>query len=67
MTNVPLLDLGPQNRALEAQFETAFRDVLRSNMVIMGPTCIFEFAVFVVMDIMVASTVSLVGCNSSKS
>ena len=37
MTNVPLLDLGPQNRALEAQFETAFRDVLRSNMFIMGP------------------------------
>ena len=37
MTNVPLLDLGPQNRALEAQFEAAFRDVLRSNMFIMGP------------------------------
>ena len=37
MTNVPLLDLGPQNRALEAQFETAFRDVLRSNQFIMGP------------------------------
>jgi dTDP-4-amino-4,6-dideoxygalactose transaminase len=37
MTNVPLLDLGPQNRALEAQFETAFREVLRSNMFIMGP------------------------------
>ena len=37
MTNVPLLDLGPQNRALEAQFETAFREVLRSNQFIMGP------------------------------
>lgn len=37
MTNVPLLDLGPQNRALEAQFEAAFRDVLRSNQFIMGP------------------------------
>ena len=37
MTNVPLLDLGPQNRALEAQFENAFREVLRSNMFIMGP------------------------------
>lgn len=37
MTNVPLLDLGPQNRALEPQFETAFREVLRSNMFIMGP------------------------------
>ena len=37
MTNVPLLDLGPQNRALETQFEAAFRDVLRSNMFIMGP------------------------------
>ena len=37
MTNVPLLDLGPQNRALEAQFEAAFRDVLRSNMFIIGP------------------------------
>jgi dTDP-4-amino-4,6-dideoxygalactose transaminase len=37
MMNVPLLDLGPQNRALEAQFETAFREVLRSNMFIMGP------------------------------
>ena len=37
MMNVPLLDLGPQNRALEAQFEAAFRDVLRSNMFIMGP------------------------------
>ncbi len=37
MTTVPLLDLGPQNRALEAQFEAAFRDVLRSNQFIMGP------------------------------
>ena len=37
MIAVPLLDLGPQNRALEAQFETAFREVLRSNMFIMGP------------------------------
>jgi len=37
MTNVPLLDLGPQNRALEAQFENAFREILRSNMFIMGP------------------------------
>ena len=37
MTNVPLLDLGPQNRALEAQFEAAFREVLRSNQFIMGP------------------------------
>ena len=37
MTNVPLLDLGPQNRALEAQFENAFREVMRSNMFIMGP------------------------------
>ena len=37
MTNVPLLDLGPQNRALEPQFEAAFRDVLRSNQFIMGP------------------------------
>ena len=37
MITVPLLDLGPQNRALEAQFEAAFRDVLRSNQFIMGP------------------------------
>ena len=37
MINVPLLDLGPQNRALEAEFEQAFREVLRSNQFIMGP------------------------------
>ncbi|NBX34076.1 DegT/DnrJ/EryC1/StrS family aminotransferase [bacterium] len=37
MTNVPLLDLGPQNRALEPQFEAVFREVLRSNQFIMGP------------------------------
>lgn len=37
MLNVPLLDLGPQNRALEAQFETVFREVVRSNQFIMGP------------------------------
>jgi len=37
MTTVPLLDLGPQNRALEPQFEAVFRDVLRSNQFIMGP------------------------------
>ena len=37
MITVPLLDLGPQNRALEAQFEAAFREVLRSNQFIMGP------------------------------
>lgn len=37
MTNVPLLDLGPQNRALEAAFATAFREVLHSNQFIMGP------------------------------
>jgi dTDP-4-amino-4,6-dideoxygalactose transaminase len=37
MTPVPLLDLGPQNRALEPQFEAVFREVLRSNQFIMGP------------------------------
>jgi dTDP-4-amino-4,6-dideoxygalactose transaminase len=37
MTTVPLLDLGPQNRALEPQFEAVFREVLRSNQFIMGP------------------------------
>jgi dTDP-4-amino-4,6-dideoxygalactose transaminase len=37
MTTVPLLDLGPQNRALESQFEAVFREVLRSNQFIMGP------------------------------
>jgi dTDP-4-amino-4,6-dideoxygalactose transaminase len=37
MTTVPLLDLGPQNRALEPQFEAAFREVLRSNQFILGP------------------------------
>ncbi len=37
MITVPLLDLGPQNRALEAEFEQAFREVLRSNAFIMGP------------------------------
>ena len=37
MINVPLLDLGPQNRALEAQFEAAFREIIRSNQFIMGP------------------------------
>jgi len=37
MTNVPLLDLGPQNRALEPQFEAVFLEVLRSNQFIMGP------------------------------
>lgn len=37
MINVPLLDLGPQNRALEAEFEQAFREVVRSNQFIMGP------------------------------
>lgn len=37
MITVPLLDLGPQNRALEAAFEATFREVMRSNIFIMGP------------------------------
>ncbi len=37
MITVPLLDLGPQNRALAAEFEQAFREVVASNQFIMGP------------------------------
>jgi len=37
MIAVPLLDLGPQNRALESQYEKAFKEVLHSNAFIMGP------------------------------
>jgi dTDP-4-amino-4,6-dideoxygalactose transaminase len=37
MTPVPLLDLGPQNRALEAELRAAFDRVMGSNMFILGP------------------------------
>ncbi len=37
MTPVPLLDLGPQNRALEAELRAAFERVMSSNMFILGP------------------------------
>ncbi|MFM8904702.1 MAG: DegT/DnrJ/EryC1/StrS family aminotransferase [Verrucomicrobiota bacterium] len=37
MITVPLLDLGPQNRALAPAFEQAFREVVASNQFIMGP------------------------------
>jgi len=37
MTPVPLLDLGPQNRALAAELRAAFDRVLASNMFILGP------------------------------
>lgn len=37
MTPVPLLDLGPQNRALEAELRAAFERVMGSNMFILGP------------------------------
>ena len=37
MTPVPLLDLGPQNRALAAELRAAFERVLASNQFIMGP------------------------------
>ncbi len=37
MITVPLLDLGPQNRALESQYTQAFKEVLNSNAFIMGP------------------------------
>ncbi|MFM9167374.1 MAG: DegT/DnrJ/EryC1/StrS family aminotransferase, partial [Verrucomicrobiota bacterium] len=37
MITVPLLDLGPQNRALASAFEQAFREVVASNQFIMGP------------------------------
>lgn len=37
MTPVPLLDLGPQNRALAADLRAAFERVLGSNQFIMGP------------------------------
>lgn len=37
MTPVPLLDLGPQNRALAEELRAAFDRVLASNMFILGP------------------------------
>ncbi|MGA0133984.1 MAG: DegT/DnrJ/EryC1/StrS family aminotransferase [Opitutales bacterium] len=37
MITVPLLDLGPQNRALAPEFERVFREVLASGQFIMGP------------------------------
>ena len=37
MIPVPLLDLGPQNRALEPELRAAFDRVLASNMFILGP------------------------------
>jgi len=37
MINVPLLDLAPQNGALAAAYEAAFREVMQSNAFIMGP------------------------------
>jgi dTDP-4-amino-4,6-dideoxygalactose transaminase len=37
MITVPLLDLAPQNGALEAAYESTFREVMRSNAFIMGP------------------------------
>jgi len=37
MTPVPLLDLGPQNRALAAELRAAFDRVLASNLFILGP------------------------------
>lgn len=37
MIPVPLLDLGPQNRALEPELRAAFERVMTSNMFILGP------------------------------
>jgi dTDP-4-amino-4,6-dideoxygalactose transaminase len=37
MIPVPLLDLGPQNRALETELRAAFERVMGSNMFILGP------------------------------
>jgi dTDP-4-amino-4,6-dideoxygalactose transaminase len=37
MIKVPLLDLGPQNRALESAYTQAFSEVMQSNAFIMGP------------------------------
>ncbi len=37
MIPVPLLDLGPQNRALEPELRAAFERVMGSNMFILGP------------------------------
>ena len=37
MTPVPLLDLGPQNRALAPELRAAFERVLASNQFILGP------------------------------
>jgi dTDP-4-amino-4,6-dideoxygalactose transaminase len=37
MIKVPLLDLGPQNRALESAYAQAFNEVMQSNAFIMGP------------------------------
>jgi len=37
MIPVPLLDLGPQNRALEAELRAAYERVMASNMFILGP------------------------------
>lgn len=37
MIPVPLLDLGPQNRALEREFRAAFDRVMASNQFILGP------------------------------
>ena len=37
MIPVPLLDLGPQNRALEPELRAAFERVMASNMFILGP------------------------------
>lgn len=37
MVSVPLLDLSPQNGALEQAYTTTFHEVMRSNAFIMGP------------------------------